>query len=70
MATKDEVRFTSPIGQRVKAWMGPKADRTGEIKRVDGLHYVYVLFDGDTEETHCARRDISRLDLLRQWGRA
>ncbi|QDN64366.1 hypothetical protein [Streptomyces sp. S1D4-14] len=70
MALKDEVRFTSPIGQRVKAWTGPRAGRTGEIKRVDGLRFVYVLFDGDTDETHYPRKDVSRVDLLKQWGRA
>lgn len=70
MALKDEVRFTSPIGQRVKAWTGPKAGRLGEIKRVDGLYFVYVLFDGDAHETHYPRKGVSRLDMLKQWGRA
>lgn len=70
MAIKDEVRFTSPIGQRVKAWVGPRAGRTGEIKRVDGLHFVYVLFDGDEHEVHYPRKDVSRLDMLKQWGRS
>jgi hypothetical protein len=70
MAVRNETRFVSPIGQRVKAWTGPRAGRTGEIKRVDGLHYVYVLFDGDTTEVHYPCKDVSRLDLLKQWGRA
>jgi hypothetical protein len=64
------IQAVSPIGQRVEAWAGPKAGRTGEIKRVDGLRFVYVLFDGDAHETHYPGRDVIRVDLLEQWGRA
>lgn len=70
MALKDEIQFVSSIGQRVKASTGPKAGQFGEIKRVDGLYFVYVLFDGDAHETHCPRKAVSRLDMLKQWGRA
>lgn len=60
----------SPLGQRVEAWTGPRAGQAGEIKRADGLHYVYVQFDGDAHETPYPRKDVIRMDLLKQWGRA
>lgn len=60
MAIRDEVRFISPIGQRVEALTGPQVGRAGEIKRVDGLYFAYVLFDGDAVETHYPRRGLTR----------
>jgi hypothetical protein len=66
MALKDEITTPSPIGMRVEAWAGRRAGESGEITRVDGLHYLYIRFDGYDSEVLYARRDVMRVTTPRR----